>query len=157
MTVGTICETSPSPNIAGPLLVAAGVAGVGYGVYKTYCAASNELLDSESSDSESDIESSGSDNENSELDLSVPITAPNPSPNPRPNPRQDSRPDSGYTSVSGDDSFYRGGSSLSGISALFRPRPARPLLDDNTIQMEQVPSIMDQEQGNSNYIPTPGP
>ena len=72
---GTDCQISPSPNIFGPLLVGAGV-GVGAGLYKTFCAASNELSDSESS---------GDESEDELLDVSVPGS------------------DSGYTPVSGDE------------------------------------------------------
>ena len=61
--IGTDCQTSPSPNIAGAFILGAGIFGAGYGIYKTYCAASNELSDSESS---------GDESEDELLDVSVP-------------------------------------------------------------------------------------
>ena len=84
-----------------------------------------------------------------DVDVSVPITAPPSDTEVTPlstQPQQSTQPQT---------SFFHGDSSLSGLSGLLRPRPASTLPGDNTIQMDSIQ--MDQEQGNSNYIPTPGP
>lgn len=94
-----------------------------------------------------------------DVDVSVPITAP-PSDTEvySPVPEGDEvtpSPTQPQQSTQPQTSFFRGDSRLSGLSELFRPRPASPLPGDNTIQMDSIQ--MDQEQGNSNYTPTPGP
>ena len=102
---------------------------------------------------------SRNDNVSFDLDVSDPIAAP-PSDTEvySPVPEGDEvtpSPTQPQQSTQPQTSFFRGDSSLSGLSGLFRPRPAKPLPGDNTIQMDSIQ--MNQEQGNSNYTPTPGP